>query len=183
MAVELSIPQIPTPTIIATATFPTAKKELVLWLAKYPVRTPRFDAFYRMHKCDEGDIRYCVPSLPALNTSHVITLKIKGENPNVKIRSASVKLSEVGSPFTVSLSTDPSIDLRLLDPNSIVVPLSGDSEAEKQNLLDLRRFSVIEVQVNYADERREEYSLRKGNSGQRIFVSAIEEWLQTTGSH
>jgi hypothetical protein len=172
----------PNPTIIAEATFPTAKRELVLWLTRYPARGGfRFDALSRKYKCDRGQLDYCRPSLPVLDISHVITLRVIGANPNEKIRSASIKLREDGSPFNVSLRTDPSVDLRLLDPNLIVVPLSGFVGWEKQNLLDLRRFSIIEIEIQYADDSHEDYSLRKGNSGQRIFASTIEEWLQTVG--
>jgi hypothetical protein len=67
------------------------------------------------------------------------------------------------------------------DIGSFFIGLSGSEEAEKRNLLALRRYPSILLQIIFADGTRGEMVLQKRKRGDRVFEDAVAEWLETTG--
>jgi hypothetical protein len=175
-------------TILSSTKLPSAGIELIWTMFKYPVRVPRLDAVFRKIRCDKGISEYCKPSLPVINASHLIIMNVTLDAPhhNGKIVSApSVRLrenadSETKSSLRLTTASLEGLKSRKED-NSFIIGLSGDEDDEKKNLYDLRRYQMIEIEIEFADASHGFLLLDKGKSGQKIFNSAVEEWLQVTG--
>ena len=175
--------------VLAIAEIPSADIKLQLLIFRYHVRAPRADSLYRMLKCQQGIPQYCVPSMPELNASHLIVMKftLGGSHGSGKIASTpefrlrpSVSTTDK---IPLYLNSDSRLSsLRAGQPeNLFIIGLSGNPNDEKNNLLDLRRYPLFELQIEFADGSRGFMLLAKGASGNSVVNAAVEEWLQITG--
>lgn len=123
---------------------------------------------------------FCGPTWPDLNASHVVVLRQRVTSIRRVMECPEINLlaGELRMPLHMS---DECFTLSRVSTTDLVLGLSGDERSEVRNLLNLRRYPRIEMHFKFSDDARGDLVLEKGESGERIFRDAIEDWLQTTG--
>lgn len=169
-------------TIMGKAVYPDPKLTVVFQLAKYPRREARLDAVYRIVKCKNGEFAYCKPPLPTINISHYIQIDVLGDEKDQpgKIVAADVSVRNYLGPELVKLKVA-STAFKPPEPTYTVIGLSGEAESEKQNILNLRRFPLLQINLELNNGKHASFLLEKGKSGSRIFNAAADEWMRTIG--
>ncbi|MDT4739932.1 hypothetical protein [Bradyrhizobium sp. WYCCWR 12699] len=169
-------------TVLAYAEYTTEGLEVWLELTRYPRRFVRFDAVYRMTKCKNGETDFCKPPLEELNISHIMTLTIKGRaDHHGQLASLGAGMKDPVSLAVSKFHTDPKVFMKSVTQDQVAIGWSGSTEAEKQNLVILRRLAMVQLDVGFADGSHAYFSLEKGKNGARVIDAAVDDWLATVG--
>jgi pimeloyl-ACP methyl ester carboxylesterase len=169
----------------AVVEFPSAGIKLRLFMYRYHRRTVRMEAPSRLRQCNQGILPYCDPPLPIVNASHVIILDFElsklHKNGNItgipEFKLETLDRRAIGRLRLIGDSAGEFPE----GNNMFVIGLSPDENEEKENLQDLRKFPLFELQMEFADGSRGFMRLPKGANGESAVSTAVGEWLQTTG--